>query len=531
MEADRLTVEFDEKKVEAIFGPLNQCQRPGAAVGIAIDGRPVYRKGFGLASMELQLVLTPTIRMRIGSASKHFTALAWMLLCEQERAELDAPIGTYLRELPRASGRVTARQLLTHVSGLRDAFDISWHFNGVGLRVSGEDLLAMYQTMDEVNEQPGVSWIYNNGGYLLITSAIERITGRPLDEVLREWIFAPLGMHDTTLRRWDGDFLANSATLHTLDARGEFSRTCLGTEGLGQGGIVSTVDDMLRWLSHMERPWLGSAATWNAMLSPQKLQNGASTDYALGLRRTTYRGAGVISHAGGVLGGNCQMLKVPAARLDIVIIVNRSDVFGVALADQILDACVVGLERCPPPCKLTPRSGTFRSSRTGRVVQLSVQGERQIASIDGLDMPMAPDSTGIFWAAGIQQQKNQSIRCSDQSSTPAVLWLTEFGNVDEMVRVEEPRTPNSAPTGRYVSHAAAVEADIVEAPRGSRMLTRGPHGSESYDLTGIGARLFRASLAHTAFPPGGVLSFDEEGDEFAFNSFRTRGLRFKRAVS
>jgi D-aminopeptidase len=75
-------VSFDEQTVDAIFSAVDQCRLPGAAVGIAIHRKPVYRKGFGLAALELPVLLSPSIRMRIGSTSKHFVALAYLLLCE-----------------------------------------------------------------------------------------------------------------------------------------------------------------------------------------------------------------------------------------------------------------------------------------------------------------------------------------------------------------------------------------------------------------------------------------------------------------
>jgi len=73
MPDNRLVVDLDEKKVDGVFAELDQGHLPGAAAGIAIAGMPVYRKGFGLASMDLPIVLSPTIRMRIYSTSKHFT--------------------------------------------------------------------------------------------------------------------------------------------------------------------------------------------------------------------------------------------------------------------------------------------------------------------------------------------------------------------------------------------------------------------------------------------------------------------------
>src|ERR1700720_4491723 len=112
MPSTTMTIAFDEKKVDAIFTDFDQCHLPGAAVGIAIGGRPVYRKGFGLASIELPIVLSPSIRMRIGSTTKHFTALAYMLLCEEGRADVDDPIGKFLPELHPVSHKITMRQLM-----------------------------------------------------------------------------------------------------------------------------------------------------------------------------------------------------------------------------------------------------------------------------------------------------------------------------------------------------------------------------------------------------------------------------------
>jgi len=74
---------IDAAEIDAIFAAYDTCHAPGVAVGIAVAGRPVYRKAFGLANMELNQTLSPTIRMRIGSTTKHFAALAYMLLVEE----------------------------------------------------------------------------------------------------------------------------------------------------------------------------------------------------------------------------------------------------------------------------------------------------------------------------------------------------------------------------------------------------------------------------------------------------------------
>lgn len=115
-------VGFDVKKIDSIFSELDQCRLPGAAVGIAIDGKPVYRKWFGLASLELPVLLSPTTRMRIGSITKHFTCLSFLLLCEDGAAHIDDPIGRYLPDMHPVTH--AARHLMGNIGGLRHAHDI-----------------------------------------------------------------------------------------------------------------------------------------------------------------------------------------------------------------------------------------------------------------------------------------------------------------------------------------------------------------------------------------------------------------------
>ena len=322
----RVAVKTDESRIDSIFAQLNSSHLPGAIVGIAIDGRPVYRKAFGVANSELPLGLSTSLKMRIGSTTKHFSCLAYLLLCEKGKAQIDDSIGKYLPEVHPTSRGITIRQLMGHVSGIRDASDICWHFSGTGKPVSSSELLSLYKSIDDINAAPGKSWIYNNGGYQLLSAALERITDQSLEDVLQELIFRPVGMYDTALRRFDTDFVPNSVTLHTPKPDKTFEKAYLGTALMGEGGMVSTVDDMLLWLRHMDSPEVGSPESWRLLRLPQTLTNGTSTGYGLGLMSGQFEGLETIGHAGTVLGGTADMLKVESAGLDVVVLVNRGDV-------------------------------------------------------------------------------------------------------------------------------------------------------------------------------------------------------------
>jgi CubicO group peptidase (beta-lactamase class C family) len=521
-------VDFDEKRIDSVCADLDRCHLPGAAVGIAIRGTPVYRKGFGLASMELPVSLSPTIRMRIASITKHFAALAYLLLCEEGRAGIDDPIGKYLPELHPVARQVTVRQLMGHIGGLRDAYDLLYHFSGTGARVCSDEVLSLYRAGDDVNTAPGVTWSYSSGGYVMLTAAIERIASRSLEDVLRERIFAPVGLHDTLLRRWDTDFVPNSATLHATTPTGGYDRSYLGSALAGEGGMVSTVDDMLRWLAHMDAPIVGSAGTWQTLKTPLKLANGTSTGYGLGLMSGRYRGFETLFHPGGVSGGNAQMLKVPAASLDIIVMLNRHDVLGMTLAERILDVCLPALAPLADGPGRPIATGTFQSPATGRVIQLLDKEEQQIVSLEGFDMPVVADQQGVLRPSGAFGYLKHTVMLRGDPEKPSAIRFSDFGNPDELVRVEPVGGSDVREiAGRYRSVATGTEATFPCSQDGPQLHTVGPFGSATYALECIAAGLWRAT---SPMPRSAILSFDQDAASFRFSSWLTRALPFRRVA-
>jgi CubicO group peptidase (beta-lactamase class C family) len=529
MRAKTGPVDFDEQKIDSIFAELNQCHLPGAVVGIGIGGRPVYRKGFGLARMELPVVLSPSMRMRIGSTTKHFTAFTYMLLCEEGRAGIDDPVGQYLPELHPVTRNITMRQLMANTNGLRDAYDVCLQFSGLGPSLTSAEILSLYRDIDDVNAAPGATWIYNNGGWLLLSAVIERITGQSLEEVLRERIFKPTGMYDTLLRRWDSDFVPNSSTPHMMNAAGHYEKWNW-MDWSGAGAMVSTVDDMLRWLAHMGAPLVGSAATWAAMQAPQILVNDVSVDYGFGLITGSYRGVRTLYNPGGWLGGSCQMLKVPAVGLDVVVIANRFDANVMLLANTILDACLPGLH----PAEQIPNgpvvTGTFRSPTSRRVIRLCDYQGQQMVSVGGSGQLFARLQTeNVLSLIGGFEFSKATLTLAGNPLAPDSIQLTEFGNVDEFFAVRPVEKPTAhAIVGCYRSESTGTEARIFATDAGPRLSTAGRFGSMSYALECLGDGVWQASSHRAVIPPAGVLSFEPDGKEFHYSTSQTWALPFRR---
>ncbi len=528
--APELRFNFDEKAIDAVFRDVDQCALPGAAIGLAVDGRPIYRKGFGRANLELPVLLSPSIRLRIGSITKHFTALAWLLLCEDGLARPDDPIGHHLPEVKSPIAEATVEDLLGHTSGMVDALDLIHAFNGFGVRHESRDVLALYGRLTHRNAPAGKTWSYNNGAYTLVTAAIERVARTDYRTFLADRVFAPIGMHDTQVRRWDTEYLPNSAALHACLEGGGYQQLYLGTEMDGAGGIVSTIDDMLRWLAHMDRPIVGSAESWACIREPRLLDGGKSTGYGLGLATDRYRGLALLHHGGGVWGGNAQMLKVPELGLDLIIMVNRQDVLGAELGYRLIDACVEGLAAFPAPADATPPVGLFRSRDSGRCIDITESGRHQSVDMHGRELlldeaPGQGDAASLRMAFERGLEKTSRIRWSEGSSRE--IRFGEYGTEDVFHREAPPEDRDfSRFVGTYACEAPDLRIEIRNDPGQASMIATGPGARVEYGLELVGNGLLRAR-ADVSFLQA-ILVVSERGDTLLFQTASTRNLLFRR---
>ncbi|MCW2780714.1 MAG: hypothetical protein JWR35_1163 [Marmoricola sp.] len=538
-------LDVNEAQIDAIFTELDRSSLPGVTVGIAVKGRPVYRKGFGRASLELPVVLTPTTGMRLGSISKQFTSLAYMLLVEDGLAGLDDPLETYLPEVKPASRGVTLRQLMGNISGLMDAHDVCFQFSGFGERLTADDLVQHMCEIEIVNAPPGAVWLYNNSGFELIKTVIERISGQKLAQFMQDRIFDPLGMRQTDLRAVTYfDFLPNRAQAHMINSVGDWE-TWSWTEFVGAGGIVSSVDDLLRWTANFAEHRVGTAQTWDVMTTSQTLTSGSPSGYGLGLFVEDYRGVRTLQHSGGGLGSNAHLLKVPAAELDIVLMSNREDVSAARYAYKVLDAVLEAeLEPRPTDPAPPPVTGTFRSATTGSVVHLSpteqrssAEPARQFATFGpSAGSVLEPDAAGVLrpLSSGDTPQQSWGLALRGDPGKPDGVTLKEFGLVDELDLVGPSADDGRKIAGRYRSAGTGSELTIEVADGRVTVRTTGRFGTADYELTAIGEDVWRAGFAPPGTQPrigdmGSLVSFSPDASELRWFTKQSMGIPFHRA--
>src|SRR5215213_6238258 len=194
VQAPRRSVGFTEleKVVEA---ELKETGTSGAAVAVISDGRVVFAKGFGVASVESGGAITPDTLFRLGSTTKMFTGAALVTLSDKNRIKLDEAIGKYAKGLPPKLAQVTAHQLLSNNAGVGD-------FAAPPPSHDDAALAAMVRSWkdDVMFGEPGKVYSYSSPGFWLAGYVLEETGGKPYSDMMDELLFQPLGMRRTTLR-------------------------------------------------------------------------------------------------------------------------------------------------------------------------------------------------------------------------------------------------------------------------------------------------------------------------------------------
>ncbi len=310
-----------EQDIDALLAEHLAPDGPGAAIAIIRDGGFICRKAYGLADLEWRTPLQPDCVFRIASLTKQFTATAVMMLEERGALDIDDPVERWLSNWPAHGRKVTLRHLLNHTSGI-------WRHDSGELpdrtRRPNLEPAAILRLIGErgFEFEPGQRYRYNNSGYLLLGAIIERASGRPYADFLREAIFAPLGMTHTapltpetvTPLRAHGYVQGRSGFHNARPDAHNWSHAA--------GGLGSTLDDLARWDAAVRGRRLIRADTLERMLEDTALAGGRRFPYGFGWGTAEWRGARIFHHTGGVSGFGCHMLHFRDEALTTIVLSN-----------------------------------------------------------------------------------------------------------------------------------------------------------------------------------------------------------------
>lgn len=306
---------------------MRERQIPGLALAIVRNGRIVEERAFGLASVENDVPVTAGTRFALASLTKQFTAAGIMMLAEEGRLDLDAPITRYLPEdAPAAWEAITTRHLLTHTSGLPP---IGQGFGGREslygrIRIPTVDAWRDAR-LDTLHSRPGERWAYSDVAYFILGMITERASGEDWRTFMRRRIFEPLAMDET--------FVLDPIGIHRSLARGYTLRDGMLTnlhrpwqfELPSHFGMFSTVGDLAKWDAALYTDRLLSAESRREMWTPVRLADGSTHPYGFGWEVHRTAGPALLRHTG-ITG--TEIVRVPEAGVTVIVLTNLGRGFG-----------------------------------------------------------------------------------------------------------------------------------------------------------------------------------------------------------
>lgn len=318
------------EKIDALLSRYHEYELFNGAVLVAEDGEVIYKKGFGYADMAWDIPNEPSTRFRIGSVTKQFTASLILQLVEEGKIDLEAPITQYLPEYPAdQGGRVTIHQLLTHTSGIPSYTGLPDFEQVMRDPYDPEAFLEVFSEL-ELEFEPGSEWSYSNSGYFLLGVIIERVTGRPYAEVLRDRILTPLGLENTGYDDY-GKIIEGAAEGYVQTFTGYEDAPYLDTSiPYSAGMMYSTVEDLFVW----DQSLYGSgpfreARTKELMFTPHAavpFDEDEDVHYGYGwlLRRVAVGEdtLEVIEHGGGIFGFTTGFRRIPQDGNTVIVMDN-----------------------------------------------------------------------------------------------------------------------------------------------------------------------------------------------------------------
>ena len=297
--------------IDRLFWSAVTPDGPGVTVLVVRKGRVLHRAGYGMANIELGVAMRPDHVLRIGSVTKQFTSAVIMQLVEEGKLALSDPLGTFLPDYPAEGRAVTIEHLLTHTSGIQSYTDMPAWRGLVGNDMTLDELIGMFKAQP-MQFAPGARYRYNNSAYVLLGAVIEKVTGKTYADVVRERIFAPLGMADT---RYDvtEDVVARRASGYSKAGDRLVNASYISmTQPYAAGALVSTVDDLAKWDAALGAGRVLKPDSLARAFTPYRLASGNSTGYGYGWHIGQYEGRAVQEHGGGIHGFRAHVLRIPS---------------------------------------------------------------------------------------------------------------------------------------------------------------------------------------------------------------------------
>ena len=438
-----------DQEIEGVVGRyMNRHGVPGMSVAVGRDGAILFAKGFGLADVEHQVPARATTRYRTASIAKPITAALALSLMDDNQLDLDADIREYVPEFPQKAWRITSRQLLGHLGGVR-------HYQSASEATSKAHFFTLKSALatfadDPLLHQPGTQYQYSSFGYNLLGSVVEGAGGADFMSLLNDRVIQKAGMRDTVSddsyavipNRARGYMRATPAVLRRLPPDhnfilGELYNATLHDTSMKipGGGLLASAPDLVRFTLALSDGKLLNEETVQQMWTPQRTTAGEQTGYGLGWNVGASTSRPSVSHGGSQSGTSTYLYFNTQSGVCVAVMSNlqhlRLRPLSVSIADLVE----------PPRYDFEPAIKRLRDAVNYEVEQKDLPA-LSIALING-------DET--VWADGFGfQDTEKSVPATAETVYRVGSVSKLFTDIAIMQLVEDSQIDLDTPVQRYL---------------------------------------------------------------------------------
>lgn len=309
--------ETPAEKLDEYLTSAHRAYRFNGTALIAHKGKILLHKAYGVRKAETKAPNDTSTRFPILSITKSFTSAVILKLQEQGKLSVDDKLTKYFPDLPNGD-KIKLEHLLTHTSGI---------FNYTQMIDEGDSAIVCHPVPKQrvldlfwnkpLEFTPGKQYSYNNSGYFLLGMVIEKVTGKPYEQTVREMIFQPLGMSQSgfdfvNLPAQSRAFGYDTLTADYYSSYPHYDSTVV----YSAGSIYSTTSDMYRWGRAVAGQQLLSAKSWKQAFTPRL------NDYGYGWMIDGYLGKRYVRHSGGYPGFMSEFVYYPDEDITIILFSN-----------------------------------------------------------------------------------------------------------------------------------------------------------------------------------------------------------------
>jgi CubicO group peptidase (beta-lactamase class C family) len=403
-------------KVDSLVANTIKDKDPGGVVGVIFNHQVVFKKAYGLMSLEYNLPNTETTTFNLASVSKQFTAYAILLLEQEGKLKLDDDVHQYLSWLPDYGQKITLRHLLHHTSGIPPSDNLKL-FAGISLETpwTTEDEIDLMKRYSKLNFTPNDEHLYSNAGYFLLAQVVEKVSGQPFGEFMKGRIFEPLGMKNSFIYDTPGKVMENKASFYKKTDKGYKRMFPESDSYFGETNLYTSLNDMLLWCENLLDPKVGTREMNNRIFNPtDKTNKGDTISYTYGFYTGRYKGLRRADHSGSSMGVCTQMMVFPDQQFAVFVLSNNESMNIWDFANKIADWSLAGFITPEKPVShqaisidkslLAQYEGSFEMGNGMRLTFKPENDTLRILLPDNVKLNMYPEREDKFFLKEVDAQ-------------------------------------------------------------------------------------------------------------------------------